>query len=291
MNITLEKASPTRLVILSVVCVQVGAALSKSLFGELGPWGVVLLRIGFSALILSVITRPKWNRLIRHNFKLLMAFGIIFTLMNAFLFLAIDRIPLGIAISVQFTGPLGLAAIKSQRWLDGLWVSIAGFGILLLTPLSGASVDAWGITLALLAGVCWALYIVLAAEVGQKISGMEGLTWALIISTVLLLPMGVAAAGSALLNPRLLTLGAAIAVLSTTLPYSFEMVALRSIPVKIFGVLLSIEPMVSAIAGLLILGEKLSIRSIIACLLVSTAAAGAAKCRIPRIESALPKQP
>lgn len=287
MNIALKQPSPTGLVILSVICVQVGSALSKSLFSELGPWGVVLLRIGFSALILSAITRPKWTHTIRRNVKLLATFGLVFALMNALLFLAIDRIPLGIAISIQFTGPLGLAAIKSQRWLDGLWVSIAAFGILMLTPLSGASVDALGITLALLAGLCWALYIVLAAEVGQKISGMEGLTWALIVSTVLLLPFGIATAGSALLNPRLLLLGAGVAVLSTTLPYSFEMVALRSIPVKIFGVILSIEPMVSAIAGLIILQETLSVRAAIACLLVSIAAAGAAKCRIPRLESAL----
>jgi inner membrane transporter RhtA len=278
MNIALDKTSPTVLVILSVICVQVGAALSKSLFSELGPWGVVLLRMGFSALILCAITRPTWNPTIRRNFRLILAFGAVFALTNAFLFTAIDRIPLGIAISVQFTGPLGLAAIKSQRWLDGLWVSIAGFGILLLTPLSGASVDSLGIGLS--------LYIVLAAKVGERIPGMEGLTWAFLVSTVLLLPLGIATAGSHLLDPRLLVIGAGVAVISTTLPYSFEMVALRSIPVKIFGVILSIEPMVSAIAGLLILGETMSVRSLIACLLVSLAAAGAAKCRIPRIKPA-----
>ncbi len=286
MNIALDKASPTVLVILSVICVQVGSALSKSLFSELGPWGVVLLRMGFSALILGAITRPTWNPTIRSNFRLILAFGTVFALANAFLFTAIDRIPLGIAISVQFTGPLGLAAIKSQRWLDGLWISIAGFGILLLTPLGGASVDILGVGLALLAGFFWALYIVLAAKVGERIPGMEGLTWAFLVSTVLLLPMGIATAGNHLLNPKLLVIGAGVAVISTTLPFSFEMVALRSIPVKIFGVILSLEPMVSAIAGLLILGETLSARSVVACLLVSIAAAGAAKCRIPRIKPA-----
>jgi inner membrane transporter RhtA len=289
MNIALEKTSPTVLVILSIICIQVGSALSKSLFSELGPWGVVLLRMGFSALILSAFTRPTWKPTIRSNFRLIFAFGAVFALANAFLFTAIDRIPLGIAISIQFTGPLGLAAIKSQRWLDGLWVTIAGFGILLLTPLGGASVDILGIGLALLAGLFWALYIVLAAKVAENLPSMEGLTWAFLISTVLLLPVGIATAGSRLLDPQLLVVGAGVAVLSTTLPFSLEMVALRSIPVKIFGVILSLEPMISAIAGLIILKEPLSTRSIIACLLVSIAAAGAAKCRIPRIEPARQK--
>ncbi len=291
MNITLDKTSPTVLVILSVTCIQIGAALSKSLFNELGPWGVVLLRMGFSALILGAITRPTWNPTIRSNFRLVLAFGTVFALANAFLFAAIDRIPLGIAISVQFTGPLGLAAIKSQRWLDGLWVSIAGLGILLLTPIGGASVDILGIALALLAGFFWAIYIVLTAKVGERIPGMEGLTWAFIVSTILLLPVGIATAGIHLLNPKLLVIGAGVAMLSTTLPFSLEMVALRSIPVKIFGVILSVEPMIGAITGLLILGETLSARSVIACLLVSIAAAGAAKFRIPRLKATLRRQP
>ncbi len=277
MNFSFQKPSPTALVLLSILSVQFGSALAKSLFDDLGPWGVVCLRVSFSTLILFSLWRLKWNSGIQQNFRLIVAFGIIFALMNSCFYAAIDRIPLGIAISLEFTGPLGLAILKSQRWLDGLWALIAGVGIVLLTPLSGAVIDGWGIILALAAGLFWALYIVLSAKVGQKLSGIEGLAWALAVSSILLLPIGIATAGSALLNPKLLLMGAGVALLSTTLPYSLEMVALRSLPIKVFGVMLSLEPMAGILAGFLILGETLSARSLTACLLVSIAAAGAAK--------------
>lgn len=277
MNITLKKPSPTALVLLSILSVQFGSALAKFLFDDLGPWGVVSLRVSFSTLILFTLWRLKWNSSVRQNFGLIVAFGIIFALMNSCFYAAIDRIPLGVAISLEFTGPLGLAILKSQRWLDGLWALLAGMGIVLLTPLSGAVIDGWGIVLALAAGLFWALYIIFAAKVGQKLSGIEGLAWALAVSSVLLLPIGIATAGSALLNPKLLLMGAGVAILSTTLPYSFEMIALRSLPIKVFGVMLSLEPMAGVLAGFLILGEMLSARSLTACLLVSIAAAGAAK--------------
>ncbi len=277
MTITLPKPSPTALVLLSILSVQIGSALAKSLFSELGPWGVVSLRVSFSTLILFAVWRLKWNDNVRQNWPLIVAFGVVFALMNACFYGAIARIPLGIAISVEFTGPLALAVLKSKRWLDGLWALLAGLGILLLTPLSGASIDGWGLLLALFAGIAWAVYIVLAARVGRKLSGIEGLAWALAVSSLLLLPIGIASAGSALLNPYLLLMGAGVALLSTTLPYSFEMVALRSLPIKVFSILLSLEPMAGVLAGFLILGEKLSVRSLIACLMVSIAAAGAAK--------------
>lgn len=279
MNISLKKPSPTALVLLSILSVQVGSAIAKSLFSELGPWGVVSLRVSFSALILFGLWRFKWNDNVRQNFKLIIAFGLVFALMNSCFYIAIDRIPLGIAISLEFSGPLGLAVLKSQRWLDGLWALVAGIGIVLLTPLSGAAIDGWGIVLALAAGFFWALYILLAAEVGQKLPGIEGLAWALVISSLLLLPIGIVTTGSALLNPKLLLMGAGVAVLSTMLPYSFEMIALRSLSVKVFGVMLSLEPMAGVLAGFLILGETMSVRSLIACGLVSIAAAGAAKFR------------
>lgn len=277
MNISLKKPSPTGLVLLSIVSVQFGSALAKSLFGELGMWGVVSLRVSVSTVILFALWRLKWHSQIRQNLKLIVAFGVVFAAMNSCFYAAIERIPLGIAIALEFSGPLGLAVLKSQRWLDGLWIVLAGIGIILLTPLSGSSVDGWGVVLALTAGFFWALYILLAAQVGQKLAGIEGLAWALAVSSVLLLPIGIITAGSAFLNPRLLAMGAGVAILSTTLPYSFEMVALRSLPVKVFGVMLSLEPMAGVLAGLLVLGERLSARSLIACLLVSIAAAGAAR--------------
>jgi len=198
-------------------------------------------------------------------------------MMNSLFYASIDRIPLGIAISLEFTGPLGLSVLKSQRWLDGLWAVLALAGIVLLTPITGAALDPLGMFFALAAGACWALYILLAVKVGSILPGVEGLTWGLIVGTVMLLPIGIATTGSALLDPRLLSLGAGVALLSSMVPYSLEMVALRSLPVKVFGVMLSLEPMAGVVAGFLILGETLSARSLIACLIVSIAAAGAAQ--------------
>lgn len=278
---SVKQPSPTVLVLLAIVSVQFGSAIAKSLFTELGMWGVVSLRVSFSAMMLFTLWRLRWHSKIRQNLKAIITFGLVFALMNSFFYAAIARIPLGIAIALEFSGPLGLSILKSQRRLDSVWAILAGVGVILLTPLSGATVDPWGITLALLAGICWALYILLAAQVGQKLPGIEGLAWALAISTVLLLPIGIATAGSALLNPRLLAMGAGVAMLSTAIPYSCEMMALRRLPVKVFGIMLSLEPMAGVVAGFFILGETLSARSLIACLLVSIAAAGSAKFQAP----------
>ncbi|PZO14066.1 MAG: EamA family transporter [Leptolyngbya foveolarum] len=274
---TLKRPSPIGLLLCSILFVQFGSALAKSLFGELGPWGVVSLRVSFSALFFFVVWRLKWNAKIRENIGSIIAFGLILAAMNSAFYAAIDRIPLGIAITLEFTGPLGLAVLKSQRWLDLFWAMLAIAGISLLAPINGFTIDLLGMGLALLAGVFWAIYILLAAKVGARLSGIEGLAWALVVSTIILLPIGIATTGSALLNPKLLALGAGVALLSTAIPYSFEMTALRSLPIKVFSIMLSLEPMAGVIAGLLILQEKLSVRAIAACLLVSIAAAGAAR--------------
>ncbi len=280
MNLSLKRPSPTGFLLIAILSIQFGSALAKSLFSELGPWGVVSLRVTFSAIILFAIWRPKLHTQARQHYKLILAYGIVMAMMNSAFYTAIDRIPLGIAIAIEFTGPLGLAILKSQRWLDGLWATLAILGIVRLTPLTGASLDPTGMFLALLSGICWALYILLAAKLGPALPGVEGLTWGLCISTVILLPIGIAQAGSALLNPRLLALSVGVALLSTALPYACEIIALRSLPVKVFGVILSIEPMVGVLAGFFILGETLSARSLIACLLITIAAAGAARYRV-----------
>jgi len=277
MNISLKQPSATALVLFAILSVQFGSALAKSLFADLGPWGVVTLRVTFSAILLSGFLRLKWSEQVRQNVWLILAFGATFALMNSCFYLAIDRIPLGVAIAFEFTGPLGLSVLNSQRWLDGLWALLAACGIILLTPLTGASIDPFGILFALIAGIGWALYIVCSAKLGQKLPGVEGLAWGLIISTALLLPIGIATTGATLFNPWLLVLGFGVALLSTTLPYSLEMIALRTMPISVFGVMMSIEPMVGALAGFLILDETLTARSLIACLLVSIAAAGAAR--------------
>ncbi|MEM6451084.1 MAG: EamA family transporter [Cyanobacteria bacterium P01_D01_bin.105] len=277
MNSSLKRPPATALVLIAILSVQFGSALAKSLFTDLGPWGVVTLRVTFSAILLSSFLRLKWNDQIRQNATLILAFGSTFALMNSCFYLAIDRIPLGIAIAIEFTGPLGLSMLNAQRWLDGLWILLAAIGIVLLTPLTGATIDPLGILFAFIAGIGWALYITCSAKLGQKLSGIEGLAWGLLVSTGILLPIGIVTTGPALLNPTLLLLGLGVALLSTTLPYSLEMIALRSMPINVFGVMMSMEPMAGALAGLIVLGETLSARSLLACLLVSIAAAGAAR--------------
>ena len=292
-NFSLKQPSPFGFLLIAMLSIQFGSALAKSLFDELGPWGVVALRVSFSAIILFSIWRPKLHSKVKTHFKLILAYGIIMACMNCAFYAAIDRIPLGIAISLEFTGPLGLAAIKSRQWRDGLWALLAACGILLLTPfgsslggslsgsfggsLDSSTINPVGVALALIAGVFWALYILLAAKIGPALPGVEGLSWGLLVGTILLLPIGIATAGGALLDPKLLATGAGVAILSTALPYACEIAALRSIPVKVFGVMLSVEPMMGVLAGFLILGETLSARSLMACLLVSIAAAGAAQ--------------
>ena len=276
MNLSLKQPSPFGLLLVAIFSVQFGSALAKSLFAELGPWGVVAMRDSNSPLLIIAKCQPKYPRQVRQHFKLILAYGIVMAAMNSAFYGAIDRIPLGIAIALEFTGPLGLAIIKSQQWRDGLWAALAAVGIFLLTPLSGADLDPWGMGMALFAGLCWATYIILAARLGRALPGVEGLAWGLAVSTVFLLPIGISTAGTALLNIRLLAIGAGVALLSTTLPYACEIMALRSLPIKVFGVMLSLEPMVGVVAGLVILGETLSTRSLTACLLVSIAAAGAA---------------
>ena len=288
MSLSLKRPSPIGLLLLSILSVQFGSALAKSLFSDLGPWGVVSLRVSFSACLLFIFWRLKWNDRIRDNIGSIITYGLVLAAMNSAFYAAIDRIPLGIAITLEFTGPLGLAVLKSQHRLDFLWAALAIAGIALLTPINGFSIDLTGMGLALLAGVFWALYILLAAKVGAQVSGIEGLAWALVVSSIILLPIGIITTGSALLNPKLLTLGAGVAVLSTMVPYSFEIVALRSLPIKVFSIMLSLEPMAGVLAGLLILGEKLSARSLTACLLVSIAAAGAAKFNSTNAQPALP---
>ena len=281
MSKTLEQSvkspSPIALLLVSILSVQFGSALAKSLFGELGPWGVVSLRVTFSTLFFFAVWRFKWNAKVKENIGPILLFGVVLAAMNSAFYAAIDRIPLGIAITLEFLGPLGLAILKSQRKLDLLWAILAIAGISLLTPINGFTIDILGMALALIAGVFWALYIILAAKVGSQLSGIEGLAWALIASTILLLPIGIATNGSALLSPKLLALGAGVALLSTTIPYAIELIVLRSLPIKVFSIMLSLEPMAGVLAGLIVLGEQLSARSLAACLLVSIAAAGAAK--------------
>lgn len=269
---------PVALVVFSIASMQLGAAFAKLLFSEVGPAGMVFMRVGFAAIILFTLFCPKWIPHAQLHFWILLGFGIALTLMNLSFYAAIERIPIGIAATLEFMGPLGLAALKSRRRLDLLWIFLALSGVLLLAPIRGEALDIRGVLFALAAAFCWAMYILLAAQVGQAVPGVDGLCWAMVIAAVLLAPIGIASAGSALLKPKILGVGFIVAMLSSLLPYSLELIALKSMPINVFGVLKSLEPMFAAIAGLLVLGETLTMQSTFAIALVSLAAAAARFC-------------
>ncbi|MEM7064552.1 MAG: EamA family transporter [Cyanobacteria bacterium P01_B01_bin.77] len=263
------------LVILAGLTVQLGSALAKSVFELAGPLGTVFLRVALSAVLLLLLWRPGWQGA-RAHWPLVLAYGGVLTLMNTAFYLAIDRIPLGIAVAIEFTGPLGLAVIKSRRWLDLLWVTLATLGVLLLAPLQGSGLDPIGLGFAVLAALSWAGYILLAAATGQVVPGLEGLVWGMVFGACLLMPIGIGTAGTALLDGRLLTIATMVAALSSA-TYALELVALRRLPVNVFGVLLSVEPMLAAASGFVVLGETLTVRSLVAIVLISIAAGGSAR--------------
>jgi inner membrane transporter RhtA len=269
-----RRAPAPVLVVFGIASTQAGAAIAKTLFDDLGPSGTVLLRVGFAALILVALWRPRIRGHTRDELLLAAAFGLSLAAMNYAFYEALDRIPLGIAVTIEFVGPLGVAVAGSRRALDLAWVVLAAAGILLLAR-SGGGVHTAGVLLALLAGVFWATYILLSARVGRVFPGGSGLAIAMVIGAALLVPVGVAGGGSALLHPGLLAAGAGVAVLSSAIPYSLELEALRRIPPRVFGILMSLEPAMAALAGFVILGEGLRARDVIAIVAVAAASAGA----------------
>lgn len=268
---------PTLLVFLSIASTQLGSAIAKSLFDQLHPAAVAFLRVAFAAAVL-LLWQPKWRGLDRSDYRMLIGFGLSLSLMNLSFYLAVDRIPLGIAVTLEFLGPLGVAVATSRRWLDLLWAALAALGIFLLAPINQATaLDPLGVLLALVAGSFWAAYIVLSAKVGRVFPGMSGLALAMTVGAIVLAPIGVITGGINLLNPHLLLISLGVALLSSALPYSFELEALRWMPVQVFGILLSLEPAAAALIAWIILGETLSLRAILAVCLVTVAAAGTAR--------------
>lgn len=235
---------------------------------------MVSLRLGLGALVLLLLSRPHWRQYRWQDYRLLGLLGVAMGVMNASLYHAIAYIPIGVAVTLEFVGPLGVALAHSRRGWDWLWVALAATGVVLLAPVGGLSLHPLGVALALLAGSCWAAYIVLSAQVGKVFAGSEGVAMAMTAGAIAVVPFGVAIEGLNLLNPVVLLPGFAVAILSSALPYSLEMAALRQLPVKVFGVLMSLEPAVASCIGLLILGEQLSLRMIAAIALVSLASAG-----------------
>jgi inner membrane transporter RhtA len=268
---------PTLLVLAAVASVQFGAALAKTLFDELGAGGTVFVRTLAAALVLALIWRPRLTGHDRRDLGLAIAFGLVLAAMNLCFYASLDRIPLGIAVTFEFVGPLGVAVFGSRRPLDLLWVALAAAGILLLSDFGGGGgLDGLGVALALAAGAFWAAYILLSARVGQAVPGGAGLALAMLVATVPLAPVGIASAGGELLVPWILLVGAAVGVLSSAIPYTLELEALRRLPVGVFGVLMSLEPAMGALAGFVVLGEELVTRELAAIALVVAASAGAA---------------
>jgi inner membrane transporter RhtA len=273
-----DRVPPVGLVLAGVVSVQFGAALAATLFDDLGAAGTSLLRVGFAALIMALAFRPRWRDYAAADLRLVVWFGLALGAMNLTFYEALDRIPLGIAVTVEFTGPLAVAVIGSRRPLDLLWVLLAAAGIVLLANPGGAdSLDALGLVFALVAGACWALYIVLAARAGPRFRGSDGVTIAMVVAALVPLGPGVAEAGADLLQPQWLALGAAVGLLSSAIPYTLETEALRRIPRHVFSVLMSLEPGVAALAGLIVLGQSLDARQLLAIALVVAASAGASR--------------
>jgi inner membrane transporter RhtA len=266
----------------AVVSVQVGAAVAISLFDSVGPPGVVFLRLVFGCAALWILQRPRFGGRAPGSLRLALLLGGVLAAMNLSFYASLDRIPLGIAVTVEFLGPLGVAVATSRRRLDFLWIVLAGAGVALLTE-GGGTVRPLGIGLAALAGLFWAFYILVGVRVARAWAGASGLAVAMPLACAIALPFGVVTGGSNLVEPRSLGLGVAVGVLSSALPWSLELEAMRRLPTHVFGVLMSLEPAVAALSGLVFLGQHLRGRQIAAIVLVIVASAGAAR-RAPEPE-------
>jgi inner membrane transporter RhtA len=258
-----------------VFSVQLGAAIAFNLFDEVGPAGAVFLRLALSAVLLCAVWRPAVRGRPASDLRLAAIFGLSLAAMNLSFYEALDRIPLGIAVTCEFVGPLGVAVAGSHRRLDFAWVGLAALGILALSPGFGGSIDGLGVLFAFIAGAFWAAYIVLTASVGRRFPGGSGLALALAIGTIPLIPVGIADGGSDLVDGEVLLAGLGVAVLSSALPYSVELEALRRLATGTFGVLMSLEPAVAALVGLTVLGQDLSAAQVVGIALVVIASAGA----------------
>jgi inner membrane transporter RhtA len=270
----LDRTPAPLLVIGAALSVQCGAALATTLFEDAGALGAVWLRQAFGAAILVALSRGALRRLRGRPLAPVLALGAILAVMNSLFYESIDRVPLGVAVTAEFLGPLLVAAIGSRRVEDFLWVLLAGGGVALLGSPS-VNVDHYGLLLALGAGGCWALYIVVGKRLTSTWPLLDGLTVAMLVAAVLIAPLGVASAGDQLLDPSLLAIGVVVALLASVIPYLLELSALRRIKVSAFGILMSLEPAAAAMAGVVILSQRLTLLESIAVVLVIVASIGA----------------
>ncbi|GAA1924119.1 EamA family transporter [Nocardioides lentus] len=277
------------LVVAGVVSVQVGAAFAKGLFDEVSPSTLVWLRLAFSTVVLLLVARPRLRGRSRRDWLVVLGFGLALGTMNWAIYQSFARIPLGIAVTIEFVGPLGVALAGSRRARDLLWVGLAGLGVVLL-GVERADLDPLGVGFALLAGAAWAAYILLSQATGARWQGVDGLALASLVAVLPLTPYVLLTGGEALVDPRILALGLAIGLLSSVVPYTCELVALRTLPSSTFGILMSLEPAAAALAAIVVLGELLEPTqwAAVACVVVAVAGATASSARAARPLPAAP---
>jgi len=270
-----ERPVAVGLVLAAAGSLQVGAAFAVTLFDELGPGGAAFLRLALAAVVLWAIWRPRIPSR-PSELRLAAAFGVALGLMNWSIYESIARIPLGVAVTIEFAGPLLVAVIGSRRPLDGVWVALAAAGIVALADPRGGSIDGLGVLFALCAAACWMAYIHLSKRTGEAFAGGSGLALAMAVGALVVLPAGVVQGAGDLARPDLLGAGLVVALASSVLPYSLELEALRRLPAHVFGVLMSLEPAVAALAGWVVLDQVLGARELAAIALVVVASTGAA---------------
>jgi inner membrane transporter RhtA len=262
--------------------VQFGAALGVTLFDEAGPAGAALVRLALAALVLLLVVRP---RVAGRPLRPVVLFGLALGTMNLCIYQAMDRIPIGAAVTIEFLGPLGVAALLSRRRRELMWVALAAAGVVLVCDPFGDPLDPLGVLLALLAGLAWGGYILVAQRAGQVWPGADGLAVAMAIGVLVPLVPGLVAGGDALLDPHVLAIALAVALLSSVVPYGAELEALRRMPARTFGVLMAIEPAVAALAGVAVLGQALGGPGWAGIALVVVASIGATRAPVPVAEA------
>lgn len=253
-----EKNKAITAALLSMACVQGGASIAKQLFPSIGAIGTSTLRIGLSALLLTLINRPKFSKFTKKQWLYCALYGLGIAAMNLIFYMAIQRIPLGLGVTVEFVGPLFLALALSRKWMDVVWALLACAGILLIVPWNQNGVDLIGLLLAFLAGIFWAVYIFMGSKVAAIMPGKDAVTTGMLFASLLIIPFAIWDGALLKLTLPLLFMGLGVAILSSALPFSLDLVALKHLPAKTFSILTSLQPAFAALSGLLFLSENLS---------------------------------
>lgn len=264
-------------VVVGLACQEVGASLAVFLFDDVGPLGMVMLRLVFSAIVLLLIARPSWRGHSASGWRAVLWLGGALALMNGLFYLALERLPLGVTVTIEVLGPLVLSIVASRRASAWLWALLAFTGVLALAGGGWHRLDLLGVLFALGAAAMWAIYILASARVGREFPKLDGLALAMTAGAVIALPFGIASAQSALLRPDIFALGAGVAILSSTIPYALELIALRRLPAATFAILMSLSPATAALAGLLLLNQHLSWLEVAGMALVVAASIGAVR--------------